>query len=70
MAVSSERWVIWAAVKAIWAEDKVSIGLAVELAVDTALLSVLARTVWLAERLERIKIPTTSNSKKLPAIKL
>ena len=68
MAVSSERWVIWAAVKAIWADDKVSIGFAAELAVDTALLKVLALTVWLAERFERINMPTTSNNKKLPAI--
>jgi len=41
-----------------------------ELAVDTALLRVLARTVWLAERLYRIKMPTINRSVTLPEIML
>src|SRR6476620_3515095 len=67
IAVSSGRWVTWAAVRAICAEDKVSIGLDAELAVATALLRVEARTVWLTERLYRTNAPTTISSNTLPA---
>jgi hypothetical protein len=69
MAVSSGKLVIWAAVKAICAEDNVSSGLVAEAAVVTAPLSVLARTVWLADRLVSTNNPTTINKMMLPPIR-
>src|ERR1700739_4435336 len=68
IAVNSGMLAIWAAVRAIWAEDRVSSGLAAEDAVAVAPLRVLALTVWLVERLVMTNRPTSNNKRKLPPI--
>lgn len=60
--------VIWAAARAIWAEDSWSNGFACELVVAVVPLIVLRRTVWLAERLVNTKTPTVINRVTLPVI--
>src|SRR3989344_5691695 len=68
-AFISGSWAIWAAVRAIWAEDSWSSGFCWERAVPIALLTVPERIVWLAERLVRIKTPIPSSNIKLPTTK-